>query len=335
MLFAIAALAVLFFGIVRGLRIYNYATKQFASVMVYNSTSRNCAIQFPFSGFEPILVYKDSFGIQENLVVGIPCHKALKVWFSDEAYPDFEQIQSAKPDQTISVSIRPNHDTLVNLNNTPFPAYRDFDELQNSDLMAPEQLLSAMARQIAENAVPKQAQVLFEQAQSHLKEHLVKMVAEPVVTDLDYDLTHLNILSGERAERPPRPDDAPRPCLFKPDSNSLSHPNGKFTIKGEAELEQLSVKLSPTTYQPPIRGVSFNAPAEATLAPLENGGLSVDVIFHHLPQKTLNPENFVGIWKYHAELSPEGIWNWQWLCTPPEQKTRVIAPNGTVTIMEN
>ena len=331
-LFAIVALAVLFFGVVRGLRIYNYATKRFANVIVYNGTDQICGLQFPFSGFDPNIVFPTSFSLLENLVVGLPCHKSLNIWYCEEDdISEREQLLNKKADQSISVTIHPNHDTLVNLGQTPFPAYRDFDELRNFDLLAPEQLRIAMARQIAENAAPQQAQNLFQQAQNCLKEHLVKMVTEPVITDQDYDFTPLNINPGDRVERPLRTDDDQRPYLVKPEAYSINHHNGAFIFKGEAEIHQLTIGLPPTTYHIPIQGFSFNAPAEATLAPLGNGGLRIDVNFH-LAKNTSLPANYAGIWKYHAELSPEGVWTWRWLFTPPGQKTQEIAPNGTVTV---
>ncbi|MBR6470667.1 MAG: DUF4339 domain-containing protein [Victivallales bacterium] len=332
-LFVIVALGVLFFGVVRGLRIYNYATKRLASVMVYNGLDRNVVYEFPFSGFEPEFIQCGSYAARENLVVGIPCKKSLKVWFHEgEEYFDASFTHGKKADQTMSVSIRPNHDTLVILGQIRFPIYRDFPVLCNSDQLAPQEKLKAATSELARNDAPRKIQALFEQAQQCLKEHLVEMHAGPVISDLEYNLVELNIEKGERPEVPPAPADDQRPFVVKPESFSYKFANGSFTISGEAKLEALTINLPVTTYHPPILGLAFNATAVTTLTPLENGGLRIEAILHQQRDEQL-PKDYAGAWRYHAELASDGTWTWSWYFTPPDQTTLLIEADGKVSPM--
>ena len=334
LLFVVVAVGVLFFGVVRALRIFNYATKRLASVMIYNGTGKNIFIQFPFSGFEATFIQNNSHAVRDNLVVGLPCHKSMKIWnYTREEYASPEVIAGVKADQSISVPIRPNHDTAVILGDARFPVFRDFNELCESDQIAPAAQLQAMTQELAENLPPKKVKALFEHAQARITDHLVKMETGPIFTDQDYDLSRLNILRGERPESTDTPTTNQNLfVILRPFPNMLSFANGSFTIAGEAKLEQLVVKLPTTTYHPPIPGLAFQASGNATLSLLENGGMRIEITLHQQNNKAL-PQAYQGNWRYFAELPPGGNWTWNWFFNQPGKVTQLIEANGTVSAM--
>ena len=329
--FVLIALGVLGFGVVRALRIYNYATNRVASVMVFNGTDNGIAFQLPFSGFDPLPVPANSFTTRENLVVGIPCRKTMNLWqiSGDVFSQDFSQLGT--PSTKLSVPIRPCHDTVVNYGQVPFPVYRNLTELYTTDALATQEQCQAVVQELASNKAPALAKKLYDQAQGKVREHLVKMVNDTTFSDQDYNFAEMKITFGNRPEpvAPVSPDN--RDCLFKPERFTHVFPSGVFTIQGEAELTALSIKTS-ANFRPPVPGVEFEASGQLNITKGEDGSLRLELeLSQHRSQSI--PAQYRGSWQYVAQLTPQGEWSWHWFFSKDSQTVRIEA-DGSISDMK-
>ena len=329
--FLLVALGVLLFGVVRALRIYNYATKRVSSVMLFNGTAQNLAFQFPFSGFDPTVAPVENFATRENLVVGLPCSKSLKIWgIGDNPY-DQDLTQLGSPNEKLSVRIRPGHDTLVNYGNVALPIYRDLRELDADDAMAPEELRQPLASELAANAAPASARKLFDHAQETLRGHFVKTVNDLVFTDEDYNLDELRIPTGERDDSARDAQPALQECLYSPLASTRTFPQGTFVIQGAAELRALSVKLPPASCRP-APAIAFDAAGTLEITCGDDHTLHLEMPLDTSRNQAL-PEQYRGAWHYTAQEAPDGTWSWSWLFTSKNNSFRVAA-DGTVTTLK-
>ena len=333
--FILVALGVLAFGVVRALRIYNYATSRFASVMLYNGTTDNIAFQLPFSGFDPVIVTTNSFVTRENLVVGLPCKKSLKIWLinGDPFAQDLTQLPP--PNTKFSVPVRPCHDILVNYGHTAFPVFKNFTGLYDDDKLITTKLCQSTAQDIAANAVPVHARHLFDQAQGQLKNYFVKMIDAPYITDWEYNLSILNIPSGDRVAHKDAAGAAndQRPYVLLPNGFSHECPNGNFSIGSTGELQVLHARLPSETYHLPIPGVEFKASGTLTLIRASDNTLRLELTPIQPPPKAL-PTQYQGLWRYTEQESPNGTWTWGWTVSKGGQETIHVAPDGTVTTLK-
>ena len=327
--FALIALGVCVFGVVRALRIYNYATKRLASVMVYNGTNTDIAFQLPFSGFDPLPLPAGSYATRENLVVGLPSRKSMKIWTVSGDLFSMDYNQLGDPVAKLSVPIRPCHDTVVNYGQVPFPVYRNLEELSQTDALATQEQCQTVVRELASNKAPLQTRKLFDQAQKRLREHLVKMVADSFITDQDYDLTALKISSGERA-MPKNPPTTTNPnCILLPDNAAHTFPNGVFTIRGEAELVTFTLNRLTASFCPPIPGIEFGASGQLNITQSAEGTLHLEMQLFQ-SRGTEIPEQYRGNWQYVAQESPTGEWSWFWTFANDAQAIRIEA-DGTIS----
>ena len=333
--FILVALGVLAFGVVRALRIYNYATSRFASVMLYNGTSNDIAFQLPFSGFDPVIATVQSFVTRENLVVGLPCKKALKTWLITGNPFDQDLTQLGAPSDKFSVPIRPCHDTLVNYGQMPFLVFRNFTELYSDEKLIATELCQSTSQEIATNTAPVHARHLFDQAQEQLKNYFVKMIDAPYITDWEYNLSILNIPSGDRIVRKDATSTSndQRPHVLPPNGFSHECPNGSFTIGDSGGLQVLHVRLPSETYRLPIPGLEFKASGMLTLICAADNTLRLEINPLQPSPKAL-PTQYQGFWRYSAQESPNGTWTWGWTVSKGDQETIHIAPDGTVTTLK-
>ncbi len=329
--YVLVALGILCFGVVRALRIYNYATKRFARVMVNNESPQNIAFQFPFSGFDPIVVQSGNYSVRENLVVGIPAKKAMKIWNLTEDDPyGMDLTQLGEPIDKISVPIRPCHDTLVNFGQIGLPIYRDFNELTNNqETVIPQQLRQAIAQELASNVAPTQAKKLFAHAQMQIKSHLVTTVNDLFLTDDEYDLRMLGNSFGDQSE--PKNLNV----VLRTTSYTHNYPNaGGFTISNEANLDSLTVQIPPIKCHPPVPDLEFEASGTANITLAKTGKLHLEVTWNQ--RNTQNTQAaYVGSWRCTAQETASGEWTWHWFFTNRDQKSIRIDSNGTVTTLDN
>ncbi|MBO4620727.1 MAG: hypothetical protein J5654_11535 [Victivallales bacterium] len=330
--FALVALGVCVFGVVRALRIFNYATKRLASVMIYNGTTTDIVFQLPFSGFDPSPAAAESHATRENLVVGLPCRKTMKIWTVSGNLFSMDYSQLGAPVAELSVPIRPCHDTVVNYGQVPFPVYRNLEELSQPDALVTQEQCQTVVRELASNAAPLQARKLFNQVQKRVREHLVKMVNDSFITDQEYDLTALKIASGERVKSNNPPSSTNTDCVLLPDNIAQSFPNGVFTIRGEAELVILTLNRLTANFRPPIPGVEFGASGQLNITQSADGTLRLEMQLFQ-SRGADNPEQYRGNWQYVATESPTGEWSWFWTFEKDKQTIRIEA-DGTISDMK-
>ena len=326
LVFLLVALAVVAFGVVRALRIYNYATGRFATVMLINDTDDNIAFELPFSDMETVRAFAQSAAARENLVVGIPCRKKLKIR-RIEGEP-FESDPLSWPlVEEFSVPIRPGHNTVVNYGRAPLPVYCNLQQMFEGSDLVPEQLCQAAVAEIAEGKTPGKLEELYNSVQQQLESHFVETTTALSMTDQEYDFSALAIPDGDRPEEIVKSFPLPEKQLLQARSITRQFRNGSLVFRN-AEIENLTVKLPSATFRP-LNGqpVTFTAEGTITFRRNENGVLLAELPLSLKDDGNL-PKRFHGVWTYQAKREPGGQWTWGWLITPTGEKTFQVTPDG-------
>ena len=334
LVFLLVAFAVVVFGVVRAMRIYNYVTKRLGTVLFLNGTEELLSFELPFSGFTPVPVMGKSSGSRENLVVGIPCRK--KAIVRQMVDNDYESDPLAGPVVAeLEVPIRPGRNTVVNYGNMPLAVYRGLEKLsEEGERLAPVRLCEEVVSQIAGGKEPSKLQELFDQAQDQLRSYFVEISTEEIFTDDEYDFKALSIPDGERPEEMARNIPTAEKQLILTHSSIRMFQNGQLVFQKAAELQNITVKLPRATYRPvPRLNAGFDSEGVLTIARDAAGALHAEVKLSEQGNVSL-PVQFQGTWSYYASRDPDGKWTWTWRLDKPGEKALRITADGQMIPVE-